>query len=246
MTDSSLRQPPHAHIVYGGWAGHHPREIAMLFADWLMADGFTVETSDQLTSLRSLRHEDVDLIVPVWTMGVIAEDDRNAVMRAVAGGTGLAGCHGGMADAFRSDTAWQFLTGGQFVAHPGNDLVRYRVEVGDDGKHPAHAITEGIDSFEVESEQYYLHIDPAVRILASSVVPPAATMTESDETRRAHPDLFGPHTANGPVRMPVIWTKRYGEGRIFYNALGHAPTVLEHGPVATMMRRGFLWAAKRL
>lgn len=245
MTESTPRHTPHAHIVYGGWAGHQPREMAMLFADWLMADGFTVETSDQLTSLRSLRHEDVDLIVPVWTMGEIADDDRNAVVRAVAGGTGLAGCHGGMCDAFRNDTAWQFLTGGQFVAHPGDDGVRYRVDVGNNGDHPAHAITEGVESFEVRSEQYYLHIDPAVRVLASTIVPPP-TMMDDDATRRAHPDLFGPHTANGPVRMPVIWTKRFGEGRVFYNALGHTPAVLEAEPLATIMRRGFLWAARRL
>ena len=54
----------------------------------------------------------------------------------------------------------------------------------------------------------------------------------------------GPHEPNGPVDMPVMWTKRYGQGRVFYNALGHQAGVIGAEPTITLMRRGFAWAAR--
>ncbi|HEV8290437.1 MAG TPA: ThuA domain-containing protein, partial [Tepidisphaeraceae bacterium] len=58
------------------------------------------------------------------------------------------------------------------------------------------------------------------------------------------PTAAGPHVPNGPVQMPVVWTKMYGKGRIFYCSLGHTPQILAAEPVATIMRRGFLWSAR--
>ena len=116
------------------------------------------------------------------------------------------------------------MTGGQWVAHPGNDRVRYTVQIAD----KTHPITSGIKDFDVTSEQYYMHIDPAICVLASTQFPTAP----------------GPHVANGPLEMPVIWTKLYGKGRVFYCSLGHTPQVLAAEPVATIMRRGFGWAAR--
>jgi type 1 glutamine amidotransferase len=117
------------------------------------------------------------------------------------------------------------MTGGQWVAHPGNDGVRYRVSIRD----RAHEITRGVDDFDVVSEQYYMHVDPAVKVLAT--------------TRFPTPGADGPHTANGPFDMPVVWTKHYGNGRVFYNSLGHQADVVASEPNLTLMRRGFLWAA---
>jgi type 1 glutamine amidotransferase len=128
-----------------------------------------------------------------------------------------------MCDSFRDCTDWQFLTGGQWVAHPGDDGVRYAVQISD-AKHP---ITQGISDFEVESEQYYMHVDPAVRVLATTKFPVAN----------------GPHVTNGEFHMPVVWTKMYGSGRVFYCSLGHKRSVLEMEPVRELMRRGFGWAA---
>jgi hypothetical protein len=157
-------------------------------------------------------------------MGKISHEQLEPACDAVKSGVGLAGCHGGMCDAFREATEWQFLTGGQWVAHPGNDGTRYTVRVGP----TRSAITEGIEDFEVTSEQYYMHVDPAVKVLATTRFPVAD----------------GPHASNGPVDMPVIWTKMYGKGRIFYNSLGHQASVVESEPNLTIMRRGFLWAAR--
>jgi type 1 glutamine amidotransferase len=213
-------------IVWGGWSGHQPREVAELFERALRQDGFSVEVSNSLDCFADLpRLMGLNLIVPVWTMGQITGGQLAGVLAAVGdGGVGIAGCHGGMCDAFRDSPDWQFMTGGQWVAHPGNDGVKYTVRIGP----VTSPITHGIADFEVSSEQYYMHVDPAVKVLAHTRFPTAA----------------GPHVGNGPVEMPVVWTKTFGKGRVFYNSLGHSAALLEAEPCLTMMRRGFSWAAK--
>ena len=145
------------------------------------------------------------------------------VIAQVEAGVGLAGCHGGMCDSFRNDVVWQFMTGAQWVAHPGNDGVNYRIRITD----PTNPLVSGIDDFDVETEQYYLHVDPAVRVHAVC----------------DFPLVDGPHAVNGPVAMPVGFTKGWGQGRVYYNALGHQAGVIDHGAPREMIRRGLLWAA---
>ncbi|HEX6970629.1 MAG TPA: ThuA domain-containing protein [Limnochordia bacterium] len=212
-------------IVHGGWEGHEPAQVADIFRGVLERQGWAVEVSDSLdafTDEPALRA--LDLIIPIWTMGKITQAQLGPVLRAVESGVGLAGCHGGMCDAFRESTDWQFMTGGQWVAHPGNDGVEYVVHV-HKGSHP---IVDGIDDFTVRSEQYYMHVDPAVKVLATT----------------RFPVVDGPHAANGPVDMPVVWIKRWGKGRVFYCSLGHHADIVAAEPVLTLMTRGFLWAAE--
>jgi type 1 glutamine amidotransferase len=147
-------------------------------------------------------------------------------MRAVEAGVGLSGCHGGMCDAFRMDTEWQFMTGGQWVAHPGNDMVKYRVTIDRSNPHP---ITDGLPDFDVVSEQYYLHTDPCNNVLAYTEFPNAVAP--------------GPHDRNNGL-VPQVWTRSWGEGRVFYTALGHHRDTLEPETPREMVRRGCLWAAK--
>jgi type 1 glutamine amidotransferase len=212
-------------IVWGGWDGHEPQQVAHIFEKVLVQEGFEVEVSDTLNAfLDAPKITALSLIVPVWTMGKITQEQVRPVLDAVKAGTGIAGCHGGMCDSFREETEWQFMTGGQWVAHPGNDGVRYKVKIGPT-KSP---ITDGIEDFEVASEQYYMHVDPAVKVLATTRFPVAD----------------GPHMLNDPVDMPVIWTKRYGQGKVFYNSLGHHADVVASEPNLTIMRRGFAWATK--
>jgi type 1 glutamine amidotransferase len=212
-------------IVWGGWEGHQPREVAEILRRVLSEENFEVEVSDTLDALID-RHKlmSMSLFVPVWTMGKISKEQAQPVFEAVQSGVGIAGCHGGMCDSFRENTEWQFMTGGQWVAHPGNDGTKYQVKIG-----PAKSrITDGIKDFDVSSEQYYMHVDPAVKVLATTRFPVAE----------------GPHAPNGPVDMPVVWTKQYGKGRVFYDSLGHQANVVAMEPNLTIMRRGFLWAAR--
>jgi type 1 glutamine amidotransferase len=211
-------------IVWGGWGGHQPKEMAEIFRVLLVQEDFEVEVSDTLDAFANAdKLKTLDLIVPVWTMGKITPDQLNPVAHAVKNGVGIAGCHGGMCDSFREATEWQFMTGGQWVAHPGNDGVEYTVNI----LPTKSPITEGIKDFPVKSEQYYMHVDPAVKVLATTRFPTAD----------------GPHVGNGPVDMPVVWTKMYGKGRVFYNSLGHQTNVIVIPSALEMMRRGFLWAA---
>lgn len=212
-------------IVWGGWNGHEPEQVAGIFSDVLKAEGFEVEVSDTLEAFNDAEKlKSLDLIIPVWTMGRIDQTLVNNVSAAVQAGVGLAGCHGGMCDAFRENVDWQFMTGGQWVAHPGNDGVEYVVNV----KHSSSPLVDGLSDFTVKTEQYYLHVDPAVEVLATT----------------RFPLIQGPHSLNKAVDMPVVWTKRWGVGRVYYNSLGHLANVVDQAEVKELMRRGFLWAAE--
>lgn len=215
-------------IVWGGWEGHEPDKVAQLFKEILEAESFSVQVENSLDAFCDVTSlQDLSLIVPIYTMSKIDADQRNSVVKAVSEhGVGLAGCHGGMCDSFREDTEWQFMTGAQWVAHPGNDGVHYQIKINRDNPHP---ITDGLEDFAVESEQYYLHVDPGINMLAYTEFPA--------------PGVTGPHMLN-PCKMPQVFTKRFGEGHVFYNALGHHCDILETGTPRELMRRGFLWAAK--
>jgi len=211
-------------IVQGGWEGHDPEGVASVFAEVLEEEDFSVEVSATLDSFKEEEKlKGLDLIIPVWTMGSIEPEQLNPVLNAVESGVGIAGCHGGMCDAFRESTQWQFMTGGQWVAHPGNDGVEHEINIKKSSSSP---IVEGMEDFTVSSEQYYLHVDPAVEVIATTRFPVAD----------------GPHSANGEVDAPVVWTKRWGEGRVFYCSLGHQSDIVSMEPVKELMRRGFLWA----
>lgn len=212
-------------IVWGGWDGHTPKETGELFRDILLSEGFEVTMSDTLAA-----YEDLDalmslnLIIPMWTMGKISNEQCSNVSRAVASGVGLAGCHGGMCDSFRDSTEWQFMTGGQWVAHPGNDGTPYRVNI----RSSSNPIVAGIPDFGVSSEQYYVHVDPSNEVLATTRFPVAD----------------GSYAANGVVDVPVVWTRRWGKGKVFYNSLGHTYKVFDIPEAKELMRRGMLWAAR--
>ncbi|NQT60328.1 MAG: ThuA domain-containing protein [Bacteroidetes bacterium] len=212
-------------IFWGGWDGHEPEKVAALCQNILIEAGMKVDVTGSLDCLDdAARVAQYDLIVPVWTMGVIDNDKVKAVTNAVANGTGIAGCHGGMCDAFRDSVDWQFMTGGNWVAHPGNDGTPYRVRI-TGGDHP---LVDGITDFDVVSEQYYLHVDPAVKVLATTQFPVAS----------------GPHTANGEVAVPVIWTKMWGKGKVYYNSLGHHAEIFDAYEPRELLKRGLLWAVR--
>lgn len=213
-------------IFQGGWNGHEPQLTSARFARLMEEAGYKAEIYDTLDCLADREKLcEYALIVACWTMGNIPREYTKNVSYAVGRGTGLAGCHGGMCDAFRNDTEWQFITGGQWVSHPGGDGIEYTVNIA----HGSSPITEGLEDFTVKSEHYYLHIDPAVEVLATTRFPLVPYY----------------HSANKPVDMPVAWTKYWGNGRVFYNSLGHHDDVFDLSPNAQeLMRRGMIWAAE--
>jgi len=215
-----------AMILWGGWSGHDPEECAAIYRRWLHEDGFSVRMETELSALADPALGELDLIVPVYTMATLGKAEAQNLSDAVLAGTGLAGHHGGMTDAFRESALYNFITGGQFVAHPGsngNYTVNYTVDI----VKPEDPIVAGIKSFSYSSEQYYMHVDPAIDVLA--------TTTFSGEHA---PWIEG-------VVMPVVWKKMYGKGRVFHSTLGHAAKEFEVREMATILRRGINWAARR-
>lgn len=210
-------------INWGGWEGHEPEACATLIADLLRERGVEVEVVSDLDVYADAdRMATFDAVVPLWTMSRIGDEQEAGLLQAVRDGVGLAGWHGGMADAFRDSVAYQFAVGGQWVAHPG-DIVPYRVHI----VRPDDPLMVGLADFDVESEQYYMHVDPSNEVLA--------TTTFSG----AHGDA--PWIA-GTV-MPVVWRRRYGAGRVFYSSLGHVRKDFDVPEVRELTLRGIVWAA---
>ncbi|GHO72530.1 hypothetical protein KSD_03010 [Ktedonobacter sp. SOSP1-85] len=209
-------------LVWGGWEGHEPEQGAALFAPFLREQGYEVEVSDTLDAyLDEAKMQRLDLIVPIWTMGTITSEQEQGLLRAVQSGVGIAGWHGCMADSFRNSTEYQFMVGGQWVAHPGN-IIDYEVNI----THLEDPITAGLQDFHMHSEQYYMHIDPINEVLA--------TTTFSGE--------HAPWIAGSVV--PVVWKKRWGQGRVFYSSLGHVVSDFEVPEALEIMKRGMLWASR--
>jgi uncharacterized protein len=209
-------------FVVGGWEGHTPFESAKLFAELLQQEDYEVEISDTLdVYLDGDKLHSLDLIVPTWTMDKISDEQVAGLLAAVESGVGVAGWHGTMGDSFRDAVEYQFMVGGQWVAHPGN-IIDYTVNVTNN----EHPITENLSDFQVHSEQYYMHVDPSNEVLAT-------TMFSDD------------HCAwiKGTV-MPVTWTRRWGAGRVSYCSLGHVAGDFAVPEVCEMVRRGLLWATK--
>lgn len=209
-------------IVYGGWEGHEPEKTAALAAEDLRAADFAVELFDSLDVLADeAALQAYDLIVPNWTMGTLADSQQNALLGAIKSGVGLGGFHGGMGDAFRNSPSYQYAVGGQWVAHPDN-ITDYTVQI----TRPDDPIVAGLGDFAVQSEQYYMHVDPSNEVLATTVFHP-----QSDPW------------VDGTV-MPVVWKRRFGLGRVFYSSIGHTAKEFEIPEVREITRRGLLWAAR--
>jgi len=209
-------------IVWGGWPGHQPKETVDVFAPWLAEQGFDVEISNSLDSyLDAAKMKSLALVVQAVTMGAITPQQERGLRDAVRGGVGLAGWHGGLADAFRANPEYEFMVGGSWVAHPGN-ILDYTVNITkrDD------PIMKGLADFRMRSEQYYMLVDPGVEVLA--------TTTFSGEVLPAIKDVV----------MPVVWRKMYGRGRIFNSTLGHVASDFNVAEAKEIMKRGMLWAAR--
>jgi len=208
-------------IVWGGWSGHEPQQGAEIIRDFLQEDGFTVRLENTTEAFADPAIKDLSLIVPIFTMSKIEKDQVSNLVAAVQGGVGLAGYHGGMGDAFRDAVEYQFMVGGQWVAHPGN-IIDYRVDV----TRPDDPIMAGIDSFDYRSEQYYMHVDPSNEVLATTTF-----------TGEHAPWIDG-------VVMPVVWKRKHGEGRVFFSSLGHVASEFAVPQMKTILRRGMNWAAR--
>lgn len=209
-------------FVWGGWDGHEPKQSVDIFVPWMKSEGAEVTVSDTLDSyLDESLMESLDFVVQIWTMGKITREQEAGLLKAVKGGVGLAGWHGGIGDSFRDNVEYQFMVGGQWVAHPGG-VIDYKVKI----TNHEDPITKGLKNFAMHSEQYYMHVDPNVKVLATTT-------------------FTGEHAPwiDGCV-MPVTWKKYYGDGRVFYSSLGHVMADFDVSEALEIQKRGIRWAAE--
>lgn len=209
-------------IVWGGWDGHEPKQCVDIFAPILESEGFEVTVSDSLDSyLDADKMSQLSLVVPTWTMGTITNEQEQGLLDAVKSGVGVAGWHGCMGDSFRNNVNYQWMVGGQWVAHPGN-IIDYTVNILDHDD----PITAGLSDFAMHSEQYYMHVDPSNEVLATTT-------------------FSGEHASwiEGTI-IPVVWKRMWGQGRVFYSSLGHIASDFDVPEVREIQRRGMLWAAR--
>ncbi len=211
-------------IVWGGWEGHEPKKCVDIFAPWLVEQGFEVEISNTLDAYLDLEKlKKLDVIIQVYTQGTIKPEQERNLLEAVKSRVGLAGWHGGLADSFRLNTEYQFMVGGQWVAHPGG-IIDYEVNIVPEKKNDP--IVRGLKDFKMHSEQYYMHVDPGVEVLATTTF-----------SGKYAPWIEG-------VVMPVVWKKYYGQGRVFYCSLGHVAADFDVPEAREIVKRGILWAAR--
>lgn len=194
-------------VVRGGWTGHSPVEATDRYAAELAARGYRVTTSETLDSyLDADLMAGTDLVVQCWTMGTITPDQLAGLSAAVRAGTGLAGWHGGIVDSFRDATDYQRMIGGQFVYHPA-EFVEYAVHAGG-------------STYTVHTEQYYVHTDPAIEVLATT------DFVEDGTT------------------LPVTWTKKWGDGKVFVTTVGHKLDDFDVPEVDRTIVEGLVWATR--
>jgi type 1 glutamine amidotransferase len=210
--------------VYGGWDGHEPVQCRDIFVPWLRSEGAEVFVFDNLNCYTDTTlMASVDLIVQQWTQGQISRPQERALLSAVRRGVGLAGWHGGTGDAFRNNVEFQYMVGGQWVSHPGG-VIDYRVNITDHND----PVTAGLTDFDMHSEQYYMHVDPNVKTMAT-------TTYTGDQN----------FWIDGAV-VPVVWKKQYGQGRVFYSSLGHVASDFNVPQVLEITKRGIRWASESL
>ena len=208
--------------VYGGWDGHEPKQSVDIFVPWLKSEGAEVIVSDNLDKYADKElMQSLDLIVQIVTMAKITQEQEKGLLEAIKNGCGFAGWHGGIGDSFRENTEYQFMVGGQWVAHPGG-VIDYSVKITDH----KDEVTRGLKDFGMHSEQYYVHVDPNVKVLATTT-------------------FTGEHASwiDGCV-VPVVWKKYYGNGRIFYSSLGHVMNDFKVPQALEIQKRGIRWAAE--
>ncbi|MDO8142952.1 MULTISPECIES: ThuA domain-containing protein [unclassified Isoptericola] len=213
-------------VVRGGWDGHDPVGTTEIFIPVLKDAGFEVTVEE---SLEVYADEGVmagsDLIVQSWTMGDILVEEMHGLRVAVENGTGLAGWHGGLLDAFRGATDFQHLVGGQFVAHP-DDVVDHEIAVHPD--RADHPVVAGLPArTRLTTEQYWVQHDTACDVL----------MTTTHTSRPGTP-------WHEDVTVPVAWTRSWGRGRVFACSVGHTVADVQEPTIHEVISRGLLWAAR--
>ena len=172
---------------------------------------------DKLTPKRLAR---AGAIVFLNTSGELPMSDaqKSALLAFVHSGKGFVGTHSAT-DTLHGWADYARLLGGEFETHPYVGEGRVVVE---DRRHPATRRVPA--SFLIREEFYVFRIDPRCcsHVLA-----------------RLDVSSFGGDAADD---RPLVWCRRVGKGRVFYDALGHFGETWSERTQQRLVAGGLAWA----
>ena len=153
----------------------------------------------------------------------VTDSQKQDLLSFVRSGKGFGGVHSAT-DTFYTWPAYRDLIGARFNGHPWVQSVRIEAE---DPDHPAiRRLTPSFSVFD-EIYQFSEFSRDRVRVLLTL-----------DTTSV---DLSVPGTNRGTEDFPLAWCQKYGEGRVFYTALGHFESTWRDQTVQEMLLQALLW-----
>lgn len=161
-----------------------------------------------------------DVLCFASTSGELPLDaaQKGSILEFVADGKGFVGIHGASATLYEWPEYGDML-GAVFLKHPWKQPGTVIVE---DRDHPS---TRHLPpSFKVEDEFYTFRNNPRDGVHVLLRADAASLATDGD--------------------LPLAWTKAHGEGRVYYNALGHFDAGWEDADFQQQLRGGLRWAAR--
>jgi uncharacterized protein len=178
------------------------------------------DTAEQVSrAITAARLREVDGVVFASTTGTLAftPEGRTAFYDWMRAGGSFIGVHSAT-DTFHGDAAYLGLIGGEFENHGPQVEVEARVQ---DPRHPATAGLPASFPFFDEIYEFKNFRRSDVHVLLS--------MPRHPQTRT-------------PGDFPLAWTRRYGNGRMFYTALGHRTDAYSNPLFLRHLAGGSRWA----
>ncbi len=161
-------------------------------------------------------------------MPPMPEDGLDTLLGWIEAGGGFIGFHSA-SDTFKhtpdyTESPYIQMLGGQFMAH--GRQFEASIHVVDPGHPTMAAFEEGFTHLEEWYRFSHMNRD-AIRVLA---------LLEVGEERRRQRMYDVPD-------YPLIWCRSYGEGRVYYNALGHREDVWDNDMFHASIADAIRWAA---
>ena len=210
-------------LVMGGGEFHDYEGCCEVMARQLRdLKGYEVEVSiNDLERLRRGSIDQFDILVFYWTKDHLTEDQKRDLLSWCAEKGKFVGVHCA-ATAFRDCPEYEAMLGGRFRKHPPYREFYVTVKPG----HPAMKYFEGITppsewenwrvhECKVRDEQFLIRYDTRVNVAAEAAF-------------------------NGRL-WPVVWTKTWGLGRVYYLSLGHDVPACDNAFFRHLLYAGIGW-----
>jgi hypothetical protein len=180
------------------------------------SNGFTITATEDLNAFSTSNLANVDVVMFANTSGELpfTAEQRNTLIDFVRSGKGFVGIHSAT-DTLREWTEYGRLVGAYVVDHPWTQQARVIVE---DASHPA---TSAREAFSLEEEFYVFGDNPRGRVQVLMRLDSASVGSSGD--------------------YPLVWAQSFGNGRAYYNALGHFPATWRDVRFQTQLIAAIKW-----